>query len=82
MITISQFETEISHSLNITESERYAALEDLDWMQTSIHYANMTAFHKDRSQYDNVLEMFILSKSYLGQLFWLKLLKKLKTVPY
>jgi len=60
----------IDNSTVLSKDQKDASLEDIDWMQNSIHYAEMVGFDKNETEYTELAEVFIFENSYLGLEFW------------
>ncbi len=77
MKTIQQYEQDIWNCDTLTESQKDSACEDLNWMQTSKHYAKRVRYEKKIRYYLSLSDIFIFERSYLDLEFWENINRKL-----
>ena len=77
MITINILKDRIWQSKRITEKMRFDAIEDLEFMESSRLYAERVDYDKQLHYYNDVFDMFSLSKSILGYNYWCAILSSI-----
>jgi len=70
MLTIDKLKYLIWNSKKLTKDQKFNAIEDLEFMESSKLYAHMVDYDKKLLNYNSTYDMFIFERSILGYDFW------------